>query len=157
MSRHTLYKTAARIELSKKHCYSKVCKSRALLVALDVRLLPYSFRLGEKSGRESVARHISSLRFQSLSSTQPRCSDIRLTALRVQEMADSDMNIGSLSESQQVALGTYTSVTNQEPSQAIPLLQRSEWNVQVRHWEQARKLDQISNAYTSSDCYCQIL
>ena len=36
-----------------------------------------------------------------------------------------------LNESQQLALGTYTSVTNQEPSAAVLLLQRSEWNVQV--------------------------
>lgn len=36
-----------------------------------------------------------------------------------------------LSESQQLALSTLTSVTDQEPSKAIALLKRSEWNVQV--------------------------
>lgn len=36
-----------------------------------------------------------------------------------------------LSESQQLALSTLTSVTDQEPSTAISLLKRSEWNVQV--------------------------
>lgn len=46
-------------------------------------------------------------------------------------MSAQDFDPGQLSESQQLALGTYTSVTNQEPSAAIPLLQRSEWNVQV--------------------------
>lgn len=46
-------------------------------------------------------------------------------------MTSPDSDISSLSESQQLALGTYTSVTNQEPSEAIPLLRRSEWNVQV--------------------------
>ena len=46
-------------------------------------------------------------------------------------MANPGLDVAQLSESQQLALGTYTSVTNQEPSAAIPLLQRSEWNVQV--------------------------
>ncbi|KKY20859.1 putative ubx domain protein [Phaeomoniella chlamydospora] len=40
-------------------------------------------------------------------------------------------DIGQLSESQQLALQTYTSVTDQDPIAAIPLLQRSEWNVQI--------------------------
>ena len=46
-------------------------------------------------------------------------------------MSAQDFDPGQLSESQQLALETFTSVTNQEPSAAIPLLQRSEWNVQV--------------------------
>ena len=44
-------------------------------------------------------------------------------------------DISQLSESQQAALQTYTSVTDQDPIAAIPLLQRSEWNVQV--WRNA--------------------
>lgn len=48
-------------------------------------------------------------------------------------MADSAFDPAQLSESQQLALGTYTSMTNQEPSAAIPLLRRSEWNVQVQN------------------------
>lgn len=40
-------------------------------------------------------------------------------------------DISQLSESQQEALQTYTSVTDQDPIAAIPLLQRSEWNVQI--------------------------
>lgn len=48
-------------------------------------------------------------------------------------MSNQDFDPVQLNESQQIALGTYTSVTNQEPSAAVPLLQRSEWNVQVRH------------------------
>lgn len=48
-------------------------------------------------------------------------------------MSNQDFDPVQLNESQQLALGTYTSVTNQEPSAAVPLLQRSEWNVQVRH------------------------
>lgn len=48
-------------------------------------------------------------------------------------MSNQDFDPTQLSESQQLALGTYTSVTNQEPAAAVSLLQRSEWNVQVRH------------------------
>ena len=47
-------------------------------------------------------------------------------------MSSQDFDPGQLNENQQLALGTYTAVTNQEPSAAIPLLQRSEWNVEVR-------------------------
>ena len=51
-------------------------------------------------------------------------------------MANTDVDVGQLDESQQEALQTYTSVTDQELSAAIPLLQRSQWNVQVscRKW-----------------------
>lgn len=38
---------------------------------------------------------------------------------------------GELSESQQTSLQTYMTVTGQEPDAAIPILQRSQWNVQV--------------------------
>ena len=46
-------------------------------------------------------------------------------------MTDVNLGIDQLTETQQAALGTYTAVTNQESVAAIPLLQRSEWNVQV--------------------------
>jgi FAS-associated factor 2 len=46
-------------------------------------------------------------------------------------MAASDMDISQLSETQQLALQQYTSVTAQDVQEAIPLLQRSQWNVQV--------------------------
>ncbi|CAD6575728.1 MAG: hypothetical protein ASARMPREDX12_007462 [Alectoria sarmentosa] len=46
-------------------------------------------------------------------------------------MSNQDFDPMQLDESQQLALGTYTAVTNQEPSAAVPLLQRSEWNVQI--------------------------
>ncbi|KAL8715486.1 MAG: hypothetical protein Q9220_000821 [cf. Caloplaca sp. 1 TL-2023] len=46
-------------------------------------------------------------------------------------MADQDFDPTQLSSNQQEALGTYTAVTNQEPSAAIPLLERSQWNVQI--------------------------
>jgi hypothetical protein len=46
-------------------------------------------------------------------------------------MASSEVDIGQLSDSQQEVLQQYTAVTNQELEAAIPLLQRSQWNVQV--------------------------
>lgn len=46
-------------------------------------------------------------------------------------MTDQDIDPSQLSSSQQEALGTYTAVTNQEPSAAVALLERSQWNVQV--------------------------
>jgi FAS-associated factor 2 len=41
------------------------------------------------------------------------------------------IDISSLSADQQAALEQYTAVTNQEVEAAIPLLQRTQWNVQV--------------------------
>ena len=46
-------------------------------------------------------------------------------------MADVEVDIGQLSESQQEPLQQYTNVTNQETKAAVPLLERSQWNVQV--------------------------
>lgn len=46
-------------------------------------------------------------------------------------MAESDVDIASLTEAQQLALQQYTAVTDQDLSAAVPLLQRCEWNVQV--------------------------
>jgi FAS-associated factor 2 len=47
-------------------------------------------------------------------------------------MANPEVDVGQLSESQQLALEQYTAVTNQDVEAAVPLLQRSQWNVQVR-------------------------
>ena len=47
-------------------------------------------------------------------------------------MAEGEFDLGQLSSDQQEALQQYTAVTNQEINEAIPLLQRSQWNVQVR-------------------------
>lgn len=41
------------------------------------------------------------------------------------------VDLSELSPSQQEALEQYTAVTNQEIKDAVPLLQRSQWNVQV--------------------------
>lgn len=46
-------------------------------------------------------------------------------------MADAETDIGQLSSTQQEALQQYLAVTNQDVKDAIPLLQRSQWNVQV--------------------------
>jgi FAS-associated factor 2 len=42
-----------------------------------------------------------------------------------------DIDLNSLSATQQEALQQYTDVTSQEIKDAIPLLERSQWNVQV--------------------------
>lgn len=47
--------------------------------------------------------------------------------------SNEDIDLGQLEPSQLEALVQYTDVTSQEPKDAIPLLQRSQWNVQVRH------------------------
>ncbi|KAL2863760.1 clathrin-mediated endocytosis regulator UBX3 [Aspergillus lucknowensis] len=46
-------------------------------------------------------------------------------------MSSSGPDISELSESQRSALETYTTVTGQEPVDAIALLSRSQWNVQI--------------------------
>lgn len=46
-------------------------------------------------------------------------------------MSSPGIDISQLSDSEKSSLETYTAVTGQEPSEAIPLLRRSEWNVQV--------------------------
>ncbi|KAJ4147404.1 hypothetical protein LMH87_001925 [Akanthomyces muscarius] len=46
-------------------------------------------------------------------------------------MADAETDIGQLSPTQQEALQQYLAVTDQDVKDAIPLLQRSQWNVQI--------------------------
>ncbi|RDW80234.1 hypothetical protein BP6252_04872 [Coleophoma cylindrospora] len=46
-------------------------------------------------------------------------------------MASANMDVSQLSESQQLALQQYMSVTDQDVAAAIPLLQRSQWNVEI--------------------------
>jgi FAS-associated factor 2 len=46
-------------------------------------------------------------------------------------MADSTVDVAALTSDQQLALQQFTAVTDQEPSAAIPLLRRCEWNVQI--------------------------
>lgn len=63
--------------------------------------------------------------------TRPHTASVAFPTIKA-TMTDSSFDPAELSESQQLALGTYTSMTNQEPSAAVPLLRRSEWNVQVQ-------------------------
>ena len=44
---------------------------------------------------------------------------------------DGELDVSQLSETQQEALQQYVGVTNQELKEALPLLRRSQWNVQV--------------------------
>ncbi|BCR86584.1 clathrin-mediated endocytosis regulator UBX3 [Aspergillus chevalieri] len=46
-------------------------------------------------------------------------------------MSSSGTDISQLSDSERVALETYTAVTSQDVAEAIPLLHRSQWNVQI--------------------------
>lgn len=48
-------------------------------------------------------------------------------------MSSSGIDVSQLSDSERAALDTYTAVTGQEISDAIPLLRRSQWNVQVSY------------------------
>lgn len=45
--------------------------------------------------------------------------------------SSSDTDVSHLTAEQQESLQTYISITDQETSQALPLLERSQWNVQV--------------------------
>lgn len=46
-------------------------------------------------------------------------------------MSSAEVDLDQLSESERSALEQYTSVTGQELAEAVPLLRRSQWNVQV--------------------------
>jgi FAS-associated factor 2 len=46
-------------------------------------------------------------------------------------MSAAELDLDQLSPSERTALDTYTSVTGQDLPEAIPLLRRSQWNVQV--------------------------
>ncbi|KAF1980447.1 hypothetical protein BU23DRAFT_522531 [Bimuria novae-zelandiae CBS 107.79] len=46
-------------------------------------------------------------------------------------MADAEVDIAQLTEEQQLALQQLIAVTEQEPKDAIPLLQRCQWNLQI--------------------------
>ncbi len=68
---------------------------------------------------------------------------------------DGDAN--HLTESQQQALETLTSVTNQELADAISLLKRSEWNVQVYSTSREYSKAQALILSFPPDSHCQIL
>jgi FAS-associated factor 2 len=47
-------------------------------------------------------------------------------------MADAGVDIAQLTEDQQLALQQFTAVTDQDIKDAVPLLRRCQWNVQVQ-------------------------
>jgi FAS-associated factor 2 len=49
--------------------------------------------------------------------------------------SDGEFDLDQLSASQQTAVLQYSEVTSQDIKDAIPLLQRSQWNVHVRPTE----------------------
>lgn len=59
-------------------------------------------------------------------------------------MSSAELDISQLSDSERSALDTYIAVTGQEPSEAIPLLRRSQWNVQV--WQISYVTNQLSDS-----------
>lgn len=76
---------------------------------------------------------------------------------------DTGIDIGQLSPDQQAALEQYTAVTAQDVKDAVPLLERSQWNVQVctappplrSHSEKARLRAQVLTK--TIDCHSQVL
>ena len=64
-------------------------------------------------------------------------------------MTSTPPDISQLSQSQQTALETYTSITDQGPVEAIPILHRAEWNVQIaitRFFEGEPSIDHVAEA-----------
>lgn len=73
-------------------------------------------------------------------------------------MSSSGIDISELSESERAALETYTAVTSQGISEAVPLLCRSQWNVQVS-LDLRDAVDGESrhaDAYGRGDCCLQV-
>jgi hypothetical protein len=57
--------------------------------------------------------------------------DCTSSALLPQQANMAEFDIGQLTPTQQEALQQYTQVTDQEINDAVPILERSQWNVQV--------------------------
>lgn len=71
-------------------------------------------------------------------------------------MADVDMD--QLSSTQQEALQQYVAVTDQDVKDAVPLLERSQWNVQVCLYRSCHHLAaQIANLDRTPDRHRQVL
>lgn len=71
-------------------------------------------------------------------------------------MSGAETDIGQLSQSEQEALQTYIGVTGQDAAEAIPLLQRSQWNVQVSFQLtafNALNLIEILNSVALDSCF----
>ena len=72
-------------------------------------------------------------------------------------MNPSDGDDSPLSAAQQLALQQFISVTNQENEAAISVLQRSEWNVQVRQFIRRTVLLPGPDGFWTLDCYSKVL
>lgn len=73
-------------------------------------------------------------------------------------MSQPEVDLDGLSDSEKSTLEMYMAVTSQEPSEAIPLLRRSQWNLQV-----GLSFPTSGEAYKSLtdprmlDCHIQVL
>ena len=72
-------------------------------------------------------------------------------------MSGPGVDIAQLTETQQLALGTYTSVTNQDSAAAVALLRRSEWNVQVNINFVSSCEERVANSCAPLDCHRKVL
>lgn len=68
-----------------------------------------------------------------------------------------ETDLGELTPTQQEALQQYTDVTSQEVSEAIAVLQRSQWNVQVRRTTLKGPNPSAPLTELLPDCYHQVL
>lgn len=73
-------------------------------------------------------------------------------------MSSPDIDVSQLSESERTALETYTAVTSQDISEAVPLLRRSQWNVQVSGNQKQRPPMEKANVLIQGceDCGFQV-
>jgi FAS-associated factor 2 len=67
--------------------------------------------------------------------------------------SEGDFDLSGLSANQQEALQQYTDVTSAEIKDAIPLLERSQWNVQVS----MPPPRPVLRANWCPDCDCEVL
>ncbi|KAH0547843.1 hypothetical protein FGG08_000101 [Glutinoglossum americanum] len=67
-------------------------------------------------------------------------------------MSDAKVDLGDLTESQQLALQQFTSMTDQDLESALPILQRSQWNVQIAiaKFFDGESSDPVADALASS-------
>jgi FAS-associated factor 2 len=73
-------------------------------------------------------------------------------------MSQPEVDLDQLSDSEKSTLEMYMAVTSQEPSEAIPLLRRSQWNLQVSLSSPAP--GQVYGSLTDPrtlDCHIQVL
>lgn len=73
-------------------------------------------------------------------------------------MSQPEVDLDQLSDSEKSTLEMYMAVTSQEPSEAIPLLRRSQWNVQVGlSSPTSRQAHESLTDPRMIDCHIQVL